>query len=657
MIRILFLIAGLVVVSGCSDDDQKTGEANADSKASGLGFDTPQAAFVAADKAADAKDWKTFAECLDAESQEMICRFSLIPLSLMAATDESLKRSVEELVAKHGIDMNPSGESPAAGAKDKVAFIADALAFTDKHAGKNTASTRSPLGDVKLVGVEINGDTAKAKTSSSKPGQLEIEFRKVNGRWFVHLGMPQATMTVGDGNNDFGNDFNTGSSGRFGSGFGNDKPAKPLVAIPVDGFDKSWRTDYSCNNRPAADALAELSKQLGLKFTPDANTNDLLAKPVSVSIQGKSRFEAIEQICKQAGASPDYSNSELRVKSGARVIPAVHAGPFVLFVEEFNTNPKYATGTLTLTAFTTGINPLVVASLSEMSSDGGMHFDKIEDAKGNNVLHTTTTSSHSSPRGSDTIHRQYVMNLKNLLSSVNVVKTISGSFEILLPTRVESTTFESPATGTEKLIGETKLRIKSVNGGRLKIEFENADADNIQILAYDGQGQPMTSRGNSHFSFGTKGAVEHTYQSAPSRVVANVITSTEKLEFPYAFSDIAVPNSDQMPTSLPALAFDGDAPVSLEFLRIGGENGFRRVIVKVTNLSNKDMHSAAMGLAFKDASGKVLKKTESHCGDMVEAGKSKESEVIAFFMPEETQSVDATLKAVTFADAAGWQVK
>ena len=133
------------------------------------------------------------------------------------------------------------------------------------------------------------------------------------------------------------------------------------------------------------------------------------------------------------------------------------------------------------------------------------------------------------------------------------------------------------------------------------------------------------------------------------------MTASESLNFPFSFSDIAIPNHAQMPENLAELTFDGDAPVTLEFLEFTGQEEFKKLKFRLTNHSNKEASTLYLNFDYLDGAGKKLKDHTTNFGGVMPAGEEKEIEVAAFFMPEETKSVKTMIKQVGFSDATKWK--
>jgi hypothetical protein len=177
------------------------------------GFETPEAAFAALQEAVGQNDWRTAADCMTPESQEMMATGLLMAGSLMGVFGGEQAAGLNAALQKHGVEMpkpafdfsvtQPGQEPQTAAAdapqsptpempeiKDKPAFIADMLAALEKmdqgQSGQKhqqwAAATLKDLsqdGDAATASVVIQGDNGE----ESQP----VEFRKGGGGWLVQL--------------------------------------------------------------------------------------------------------------------------------------------------------------------------------------------------------------------------------------------------------------------------------------------------------------------------------------------------------------------------------------------------------------------------------------------------------------------------------------
>jgi hypothetical protein len=165
---------------------------------------TPEKTFEAMSKAADAKDWKAVTAYMTPESHEQLAGGMLFMAGFMS-TDPTLKPEIEKIFKKHGIEPPAKDEPPknipmddipkvlGKAIKDKPAFIADIVTLLEKS---NQKAGKKPLdfSDSELIDLKIEGDTASGFMVIEKDGKEDkqpIEFKKIDGRWFIHMVPPK----------------------------------------------------------------------------------------------------------------------------------------------------------------------------------------------------------------------------------------------------------------------------------------------------------------------------------------------------------------------------------------------------------------------------------------------------------------------------------
>ncbi|MHC4914367.1 MAG: DUF4878 domain-containing protein [Planctomycetota bacterium] len=188
----LVAVVALVVCPGCGSDG---------------GGSTPEATFNAMKAAADAKDMRKFMKCLTPESQDMmvggVVAVAVMTTEMAKAMGGKSDADMEALLKKHNVSgadvkaMNPSSmeagmKQLAAKVKDKPGFMADFAALAEKK-GKKEGVAMTGGAEGTLKDVKITGDTAKGTVVTTKDGKETtdtIEFRKVDGRWLIHMVPP-----------------------------------------------------------------------------------------------------------------------------------------------------------------------------------------------------------------------------------------------------------------------------------------------------------------------------------------------------------------------------------------------------------------------------------------------------------------------------------
>lgn len=164
----------------------------------GGGYGSPQEVFDDFQKAATAKDWNKLMACMTPETQDaMVAGFVMMGAMAAAFGDKEM----EPLLKKHGVDPNAKPDESitdpaeamkllAGKIKDKPAFVSDIMAHLEK---KDPGAATQNLPSGTLTDVKIEGDAATAtvvgKDKDGKEQKADIQFKKVDGSWLLHMGM------------------------------------------------------------------------------------------------------------------------------------------------------------------------------------------------------------------------------------------------------------------------------------------------------------------------------------------------------------------------------------------------------------------------------------------------------------------------------------
>lgn len=650
MKKLILLFAAASCLPGCGGD-----EPEAENGVSGqAGFETPEAAFEAFQKAGAAGDYSAMVACLTPESQDAMVMMVALPLGFMAAFDSEKEEAINKLFEKHGVSTDDEDPDAIHSIPDKAAFIADCMAWLEENSDEDTMN---PLGSGRLGKVTITGDTASATVSTSDGETDDADFERINGRWFVKISAePKITAGSSEGQPDFGTDFDDGNFGHFDSDFSFEKvPDVPLEAVTLDQFNAAWQVTMQVEEIPARELLTEQAQALGLELVVPDELNEELEMPVSVSLENRSRLEVVEDTCRQIAVHPSYSRKKLRLEAGARSTPVVFTGPFLVEFVELESRPTSATGRLTLKAFVSGLPPVVLQQLNE-SSSSKFQIEKVAEAGGSEIQNRSGSGAINMQNGPVPFERKMFVGLKNLLRNVSAISSVEGRIGLTLPTSVEVVRFDELKKGTEKKSGDTTITLSQVSGNNFTFQCRGLpDDSSIQVNATSADGKAVEEFGSSSFGGGGSMTLSRNYQSAPASIELRLVTASESLEFPFSFSDIPIPNHTEMPEKLAELTFEGDVPVTLEFLEFTGEKGFRKNRFRLTNHSNKEVSSLYLNIDYLDESGKKLKDHATNYGGVMPAGEKQEIEVAAFFMPEETKSVSVQIRQIHFSDATEWK--
>jgi hypothetical protein len=129
---------------------------------------------------------------------------------------------------------------------------------------------------------------------------------------------------------------------------------------------------------------------------------------------------------------------------------------------------------------------------------------------------------------------------------------------------------------------------------------------------------------------------------------------------PFELSGIPLESHEQMPEAIEPLKFEGDQPVTVEFVEFKGSGDSKEIVLRVTNHTNKDLSRVQLQLNYYDASNKKLDDSphgHSAGPSSVAAGSTEDIEVSTFFMPDGTDSVRVDVNSAYFADATEWEAQ
>ena len=210
------LMAAAIASAGCrteapakSGDSPKAAHQAMETEDSIQGGDSPEAVHQAICDAVPAEDWRKMAGCLSPETRERMAGFLLI-MTGFATRNEEHAAALRELFKRHGIPI-PEAPLPVEGKeapeeqsnfvmnagagellkkalasiKDKAAFIAEMVPLINKMHGQQISYDTARLADLKIEG---NKATAvRVINQDGKERREPVEFRKIDGRWYVHV--------------------------------------------------------------------------------------------------------------------------------------------------------------------------------------------------------------------------------------------------------------------------------------------------------------------------------------------------------------------------------------------------------------------------------------------------------------------------------------
>ena len=136
-----------------------------------------------------------------------------------------------------------------------------------------------------------------------------------------------------------------------------------------------------------------------------------------------------------------------------------------------------------------------------------------------------------------------------------------------------------------------------------------------------------------------------------------MILESDRITFPFHFPAIPLAHHEDMPEALLPVEFEGDHPISIEFVGVTKKDNTGQVTFRWTNHTNKDVHAVETKVDFLDADGVVLKERNMHKSAdriLLEYGETKEMQFFEHSVPDGTVSVRGTLKSIEFADTTKW---
>ena len=632
------------------------------------GFVSPKEAFEAYQAARAANDDLAALKCLSPKSQDNMAALITVQVAFRAAVEPAKKKEIVALLAKHGIHLNKELDVvtrfPIEDRSDKLAYIAEVTQWMRDH--KHTV-VGGHIAEGTLGAISIEEDSGRAAVTLKSGKTKDVEFVRLDGRWFLHRSINLAAPTTAGavqhkstfGGGGFGPVGIVSESGwpqdNSGSSFAAEREfavslepevSRPHEAVTLDQFNSAWQITLRIENQPAGGLLERLVGELGLEFTAGKEQTASLQKRVSLTMKGRSRLEAIDGICRQIEMTPVYSEKRMKLQPGTRTSRVVFSGPFLIEAGIRETRAATASGTLGVYVYSAGLPRTVVElpfthTVIEVANSDK---DSLQQEKRIGELMVTQ-------RWSKVFASRKTVQLKNLLRSVKAISLLKGKVGSLVPTGVARFTFDELETGIEKKSGEASVKLTKADGRRFTFQFKGFRLRDKQMIGYDKNGKPVEERAG----FGSANSYQKIYRTPPARIEFLVITSSLPIVYPYEIKDIVIPNSAQMPERLAELEIEGESPVTLKFVRLAGDKDFRKVLFRVTNHTNKLVEEIDLEVKYLNASGKVLKETRSSLGDEVPAGDELECEFNAFFMPKETTAVEATVSKITFADASVWQ--
>ncbi len=505
-----------------------------------------------------------------------------------------------------------------------------------------------------------------------------------------------------------------------------DRKMQRLAAVENvswEQFDAAWKIDLDCDRQPARQVLAPLLSNMGLRLPDDSKFDKALNMPVSLRLDGGSRLQAIELVCAQIGLYPNFKpaqeisggmvrmmhvvaggsptppapeqttarSSAISLHEGRRPHPLVFFGPFAAEVSCLEEFPPYASGSVELRIHAGGVPDSVLPSWEHL---GGFELGILEitSLDGRDLL------ANHDPAGiwhlrDKPFCRSTKRDLKGLVRDVHSIR-IKGKISACVPTTVETLRFDVLEPGAEKQGKEVRIQLtrfklspsgdtsrerETLRTCSMRFKVERKPSTELQFVALDDAGKAIEflsqSGGGPYFRVigPDKRAPEEPelYNESlvlcgePKTLVVKAFLAVDTVEYP--FETVAnLQSFEEEPVEPPKLQPHAHLLVNVQVQKISGEQPFRKLHMRVTNMSNQAIRNIQCRLDYKDPSGKVVKHhyalltappfTESD-GIRLLADKHsvEETSTTAFHAPDNMTSTTATITEITFADNTTWR--
>jgi hypothetical protein len=271
--------------------------------------------------------------------------------------------------------------------------------------------------------------------------------------------------------------------------------------------------------------------------------------------------------------------------------------------------------------------------------------------------------------------------LKNLLRDVGSVR-ISGRITASVPVIVETIRFDKLAAGAAQHGREIRVRLDGIHlhppaGCSLALTVAGKTDIPVEVIALDGEGKSIqvTSYflGGAYYQLrspdgqvsGTPKERQGRYslEGEPKSLIVKAFVAVDTFEYPVELV-ANLRSFAQQPVTRTELHFAGTTPLKVGVLNISGEQPFRKLNLRVTNESNKDIRCVFCTLNYADQTGRIVKDHstslsaplhQSQGPPLLVARKSTtETEATAFFAPDNLASTTVTVQQVVFADGTKW---
>ena len=433
---------------------------------------------------------------------------------------------------------------------------------------------------------------------------------------------------------------------------------------------EAWMAPANLKGASVAEVLTTLAATTGLGM----DTSPLAAhleSPCTVDPEGLTAVQMFEETCRSIGFTPVYPDGNpfrqedllITFEEGERQEPAVYVGPFLLRVSEVHEHAPYAAGEVHLEGIAMGLPAGMLSASQTMSEWFRVHT--VVDSKQNNLrMHEDRTTLTQPNLCHGLLRIRTSEDLAQMLQSVESIASIEGQISIQIPTQVHEIAFDAQNQGPQTVAGY-EVKLKKL-GEQCELTVAGDNPDRLMVTwcpMYDAK-TPMGIQHHSAYAFNGTLEANLSVPETPQTLHVKLMES-QSFSFPFELVETPLERFAQQPEAVTELAYQGEAPVTFEFVAFQKrDTDFPKVTMTTHNHTNKDIKNLQCKFLYTDALDNELKNSYSTLQatefsmdpkPMVAAGESHTADQAAFFMPKETTTVRFQLHGIEFMDGTTWE--
>ncbi len=445
-------------------------------------------------------------------------------------------------------------------------------------------------------------------------------------------------------------------------------------AVAEVELNEAFMVQEATGDRSAFEIVSSLISEAG--FTIDATSFEgALASTPKIEIQGLSKIEALERVAAEMGLVPVYPDVfamgddllTIGFTDKPRTTPTTFAGPFLVTISELEEQAPHTSGSISLTARALGM-PMAAFKANDSMFET-FTIEVVESNHGDDLRARPDVRRLSSPQLTGSMVKMSTdIDLKGLLKGTESIESLTGTMHLKRPSEVTSIDFEDVQPG-KQTVGEFEVLLREV-GTNTALRVRTEEGSEILVLwaPSKGDGTPLGILNCNSYSYGDTTDASLNTPDAPSQLSAKLIRS-ELLEIPFELSGIQFTRAAEQPEALTALEFDHAQPVSVVFVEFKRQDGqVPEVSLRTVSHANKDAKSVSIKMIYMDDDNKEIKNCFTSMNPAPTfstdapipfiAAKGIETTIqTAFFMPEETVSVQISVQEVEFMDGTTWKAE